>query len=41
MPTPELSFSTPAKLLAALPHLLGFVPVNDLVALMLGPASTR
>lgn len=37
MPTPELSFSTPAKLLAALSHLLEFVPVNDLVALMLTP----
>ena len=38
MPTPELSFATPAELLAALPHLLGFVPANDLVVLMLGPA---
>jgi hypothetical protein len=38
MTTPELSFATAAELLAALPHLLGFVPANDLVALMLGPS---
>ena len=38
MSTPELSFATPAELIAALPHLLGFIPTNDIVALMLGPA---
>jgi hypothetical protein len=37
MSTPELSFATPTNLIAALPHLLGFIPVNDIVALMLGP----
>jgi hypothetical protein len=37
MNTPELHFSTPTELLAALPHLLGFVPTDDMVALMLGP----
>jgi hypothetical protein len=35
MTTPELNFSSPAELLAALPHLLGYVPDDDLVALML------
>jgi hypothetical protein len=39
MNTPELHFSTPTELLAALPHLLGFVPTDDMVALMLGPAA--
>ena len=39
MTTPELSFTTAAELLAALPHLLGYVPANDLVALMLGPTA--
>jgi hypothetical protein len=38
MTTPELSFATATELLAALPHLLGFVPADDLVALMLGPS---
>jgi hypothetical protein len=38
MITPELSFATATELLAALPHLLGFVPADDLVALMLGPS---
>lgn len=38
MTTPELIFSTPTELLAALPHMLGFVPVDDMVALMLAPA---
>jgi hypothetical protein len=38
MNTPELSFATATELLAALPHLLGFVPADDLVALMLGPS---
>jgi hypothetical protein len=37
MSTPELSFATPADLIAAIPHLLGYIPVNDVVALMLGP----
>jgi hypothetical protein len=37
MNTPELSFTTTTELLAALPHLLGFVPTDDIVALMLGP----
>lgn len=37
MSTPELSFATPADLIAALPHLLGFIPADDIVALMLGP----
>lgn len=37
MNTPELSFATPAELIAALPHLLGFIPADDIVALMLGP----
>jgi hypothetical protein len=39
MNTPELHFATPTELLAALPHLLGFVPTDDMVALMLGPAA--
>ena len=38
MTTPELNFATPAQLLAALPHLLGFVPAEDLVTLMCGPS---
>jgi hypothetical protein len=38
MTTPELSFASPAELLAALPHMLGFVPADDLVAIMLGPS---
>jgi len=38
MTTPELSFATATDLLAALPHLLGFVPADDLVVLMLGPS---
>ena len=38
MNKPELSLTTPAEMLAALPHLIGFVPTNDLVALMLTPA---
>jgi hypothetical protein len=38
MTTPELSFTTATELLAALPHLLGFVPTDDLVVLMLGPS---
>jgi hypothetical protein len=38
MTTPELSFASPAQLLAALPHMLGFVPADDLVAIMLGPS---
>jgi hypothetical protein len=38
MNTPELALNTPADLLAALPHLLGFVPTDDLVALLLGHA---
>ena len=29
MNTPELTLTTPADLLAALPHLLGFVPTDD------------
>jgi hypothetical protein len=37
MSTPELSFATPTALIAALPHLLGFIPTNDIVALLLGP----
>jgi hypothetical protein len=37
MPTPELAFATPAELIAALPHILGYVPVNDVIALLLGP----
>jgi hypothetical protein len=41
MNTPELSFTTPTELLAAIPHLLGFVPTNDMVALMLGPAKSH
>jgi len=41
MNTPQLTLTTPADLLAALPHLLGFVPTDDLVALMLGPAGHR
>jgi hypothetical protein len=41
MNTPELSFTTPTELLAALPHLLGFVPTDDMVALMLGPAENH
>ena len=39
MSTPELSFATPADLIAALPHLLGYIPTNDIVALMLGPTN--
>jgi hypothetical protein len=39
MNTPELHFFTPTELLAALPHLLGFVPIDDMVALMVGPAA--
>ncbi len=39
MNTPELHFATPTELLAALPHLLGFVPTDDMVALMLGPVA--
>jgi hypothetical protein len=39
MNTPELHFATPTELLAALPHLLGFVPIDDMVALMLGPVA--
>jgi Domain of unknown function (DUF4192) len=39
MTTPELSFASPAELLAALPYLLGFVPKDDLVVVMLGPSS--
>jgi hypothetical protein len=38
MNTPELSFATATELLAALPHLLGFVPADHLVAVMLGPS---
>jgi hypothetical protein len=38
MTTPELHFATATELLAALPHLLGFVPTDDLVAVMLGPS---
>lgn len=41
MSTPELSFATPADLLAALPHLLGYIPNDDIVALMLGPSTDR
>jgi hypothetical protein len=41
MNTPELSFTTPTELLAARPHLLGFVPTDDMVALMLGPAENQ
>ncbi|KUI34190.1 DUF4192 domain-containing protein [Mycobacterium sp. GA-2829] len=37
MTTSELRFTTPTELLAALPHLLGFVPTNDFVAILLGP----
>jgi Domain of unknown function (DUF4192) len=40
MNTPALSLSTPTELIAALPNLLGFVPVDDVVALMLGPAAS-
>ena len=39
MTAPELHFAGPAELLAALPHLLGFVPSDDLVAVMAGPVS--
>lgn len=35
MTTPELSFATPADLIAALPYLLGYIPDNDVIALML------
>lgn len=38
MSIPELSFATPAELIAALPHVLGFIPTNDVIALMLGTA---
>ena len=38
MNTPELLFATPTELIAALPHLLGFVPTGDMIALMLGAA---
>lgn len=38
MSTPELSFATPAALISALPHLLGFIPTDDIIALMLGPS---
>ena len=41
MSTPELSFATPAELIAALPYLLGFIPTNDIVALMLGPPTIQ
>jgi Domain of unknown function (DUF4192) len=41
MNTPELSFTTPAELLAALPHLLGFVPTEDMVVLLLGSAGSH
>jgi hypothetical protein len=41
MSTPELSFATPADLIAALPHLLGFIPTNDIVGLMLGPTHSQ
>lgn len=37
MSTPGVSFATPADLIAALPHLLGYIPDNDIVVLMLGP----
>jgi hypothetical protein len=40
MSTPELNFATPTELISALPHLLGFIPTNDIIALMLGPSST-
>lgn len=39
MSTPELSFATPTELISALPHLLGFIPTNDIIALMLGPST--
>src|SRR5258707_3138958 len=39
MNTQDLHFATPTELLAALPHLLGFVPTDDMVALMLGPVA--
>lgn len=39
MTTPELSFGTPADLIAALPHLLGYIPDNDVIALMLAPTT--
>ena len=39
MTTPELSFATPADLIAALPHLLGYIPDNDVIALMLAPTT--
>jgi hypothetical protein len=41
MNTPELSFTTPTELLAALPILLGFVPTDDMVVLLLGPAENH
>lgn len=39
MSTPELSFATPTELIAALPQLLGYIPINDIIALMLGPST--
>jgi Domain of unknown function (DUF4192) len=38
MATPELSFATPTQLIAALPHLLGFIPACDIVVLLLSPS---
>lgn len=37
MTTSQMRFDNPTDLLAALPHLLGFVPRNDFVAILLGP----
>jgi hypothetical protein len=36
MTNTEMRFDNPTELLAALPHLLGFIPRNDIVAIMLG-----
>jgi hypothetical protein len=39
MTTPELSFATPTDLIAALPYLLGYIPDNDVIALMLASSN--
>jgi hypothetical protein len=36
MSTTELSFVTPTEPLSALAHLLGYIPTNDIIALVLG-----